>query len=395
LDNIEVYLGQFPEFGDVLKNLKLSFNKAETLGEPAIYQLSQRADFFEEIIGLSTTSNRPLMNTRDEPHADREKYMRLHVINGDANLCEAATYLKVGSTSLVLDLIESGLAPSIFLKDPVRAFKKISQDQGRNWAVPLSSEGIARATDIQRAYLEAAKKNYAGRDAETDAVLSRWGATLDALVTDPMQLVGQVDWVTKLHLLNHLSQKNGAPFTSELIRNAALQYHDISSGKGLFRFMENKGLVERLVSEEEISLGMVQPPRDTRAYLRGQVVRLPYVSSVDWGGFTLKVGKKSYDINLSEPFGGTEEQLGELFTKEVRPAELLEKLKSTPGISVRKKAFYIPKKTAILPLGETFKVTPSPSISPAWEANFPGAIIQDDFPFQHNQAEGGNTDGAE
>jgi len=325
-----------PQYSDVEKMLKRLIKKREQLGEQEVYQISQRADFFEQIIGLQTTHNRPIINTRDEPHADKNKYMRLHVICGDANLSEVSTYLKTGTTALVLDLIEDGLAPSLKLKKPTKQIQNISRDQSRKWLVELEDKKIP-AVDIQRMYLDAAIKAYAGRDKITDDILQRWEHTLDALEKDPMQLSTSIDWVIKLNLLTHLMDKKGIGLNDDVIRNAALQYHDVSREEGLFYYLQNNGLVERLVSDEEIEHAVLNPPEDTRAYLRSRVGELEEVTKVDWGGFHIKEGGKTKIVHINEPFSGTKEDVGHLFDNYTTPTEFVKELAKIEGIDVRNK----------------------------------------------------------
>jgi proteasome accessory factor A len=314
----------------------------ESKGEPQIYQLSQRGDFFEELVGLQTTHNRPIINTRDEPHADRQKYMRLHVICGDANLSEVSTYLKTGTTALVLDLLEDGLLPEIALDNPLKTIQNISRDQTRRWTVDLKEGKKTTALEVQRAYLQAAKDAYYGRDGITDDVLSRWETTLNALETDPMQLAGSIDWVIKLNLLTHMMDRHGVNMNDAKIKTAALQYHDIDPSKGLFYYLQNHEMAERLVTDAEIEHAMTHGPLDTRAYLRSRVASIPEVSSVDWGGFSLRVGNSTKSISLDEPFSGREEQVRVLLDHYSGPEGLLEGLKQVEGISVSDYVFTSP-----------------------------------------------------
>jgi Pup amidohydrolase len=339
LDRMGRHFLDIPEFKDVERQLRELVALRSSRGEQQVYQLSQRADFFECLLGLQTTHNRPLINTRDEPHADSSKYMRLHVICGDANLSQVATYMKLGTTSLVLDLIEDGHAPRITLSNPVKAARDISSDLSRKWMVETEGGNRTSAVGIQRLYLDAAKI-YAGRDTMTDDVLRRWETTLDALETDPMGLAGSVDWVAKLYLLNHLMEQSGIGMSHPKIRNAALQYHDIDPAASLFTFMERRGVLERLVSDEEIAQGVSNPPEDTRAYLRGHAQALDAVSQVDWGGFIVKAKKDEYEVKLQSPFAGTRAQIGSAIDDSTKPSELLQILSGIEGVEITKKASF-------------------------------------------------------
>ncbi len=335
LESLSRHFLDIPSFSQVQELLSSFLQKRQEKGEQQIYQLSQRADFFTETIGLQTTYNRPIINTRDEPHADSGKYMRLHVILGDANLCEIATYLKTGTTALVLDLIEEGFAPALSVKDPVRQHQEISLDQSRKWILHMEDGKTISAVDIQRMYLEAAKKAYAGRDPITNHLLGKWESTLDALVSDPLELMGTVDWVTKLGLLQHLMEKDDLSLTDQKIRNAALQYHDINRETGLFYYLQKNNLAERISTDEEIINAVLNPPEDTRAYLRTKIGETCEVSQVDWSGFTLKTSEGEKKVSLLEPFSGTKEQIGYLLQEQ--PERIIEELRKTPGISVEKK----------------------------------------------------------
>ena len=163
----------------------------DTRARAATYQLSQRADFFEVIASVDTMHRRPLVNTRDEPHADPAQYRRLHLIIGDANMCEYATALKVGTASLVLDLLDAGALPAFALADPIGALKTISRDESQQWPVALSEGGASSALEIQTAIMVAATRIFQGRDEETDWVLAAWRDVLDSLARDPQEMIGR------------------------------------------------------------------------------------------------------------------------------------------------------------------------------------------------------------
>ncbi|MDP8960534.1 MAG: proteasome accessory factor PafA2, partial [Actinomycetota bacterium] len=243
------------------------------LDDGITYQLSQRADFFEVEVGLETTLKRPLVNTRDEPHADPERYRRLHVINGDANLCEVATFLKVGTTALVLSMIEDGAAPDPpELAKPVAAFHKVSHDLTCQAPLPLRDGRQVTPLDLQWRYLEACKRY--GKDQDIDPVtaevLQRWESVLATAEEDPRKLAGQVDWSTKLALLEQYRDRHGLEWHDDRLKMVDLQYHDVRLDKGLYNRLAARGRVERLVAESEIERAMIEPPEDTRAYFRGR-----------------------------------------------------------------------------------------------------------------------------
>ena len=339
LETLDNFLANRPDFKQAADAVREILKSCNDTGEPEFFQLSQRGDFFETEIGLQTTSNRPIINTRDEPHADSSKYMRLHVICGDANMCEFATYLKAGTTALVLDLIEDGIAPNFDILNPVNSIKSISRDQTRRWPVWLKDGKTTSAIEIQLAYLNAAKKAYAGRDKTTDNILLNWGNTLEALATDPMQLSGKIDWVTKLNLLARLASRNQVTLTHQTIKNAALQYHDVDQTQGLFYALQKRGAIDRIVTDAEIEHAITNPPIDTRAYLRGKATAHDETSGIDWGGFDIRVAGKNHTVRLDEPFCGTKAQLGDL--DGLSSEEFLQRITSQDGISLSKKSSFM------------------------------------------------------
>ena len=270
----------------------------------ATYQLSQRADFFEVIASVDTMHRRPLVNTRDEPHADPALYRRLHLIIGDANMCEYATALKVGTASLVLDLLETGALPAFTLADPIGALKAISRDESQQWPVALAEGGSSSALEIQTAMMTAATRIFQGRDEETDWVLAAWRDVLDALARDPQELVGRLDWATKKWLLDAFAESEGLdwerPEDRAWLQSQDLEYHNIDPAEGLYPTLEAAGQVERVVSEEEVGWALVNPPGDTRAYFRGKMLQkfAPAVRSLNWDSIELELDGRSKVIDL-------------------------------------------------------------------------------------------------
>jgi proteasome accessory factor A len=200
----------------------------------AAFQLSQRADFFSVEASVDTLHNRPLVNTRDEPHATPRRFRRLHVICGDANMSEYATALKVGTTSLVLKLLEEGLAAPVRLADPVRAAKQISRDLSLAKPVERIGAPPITAIEIQRIYLREAQQRLRGMDEDTDWTLAEWAAVLDALESDPMSLADRVDWVAKFRLLDPFREAEGLQWNDPYIQSLDLAYHDIDPDQGLY-----------------------------------------------------------------------------------------------------------------------------------------------------------------
>jgi proteasome accessory factor PafA2 len=301
------------------------------------YQLSQRADFFEEEVGLETTLKRPIVNTRDEPHADPQQYRRLHVIAGDANLCEVATYLKVGTTAIVLAMIEDGfITKDLSIIGPVNAMRTVSHDPSCRAAVELLDGGRITAVELQWEFLRLAQKyaDETGLDAcggETvgNDVLDRWEATLSALERDPMLLDGKLDWVTKLSLFRAYMDRDGLDWSDPKLSLLDLQYSDVRPDRSLYERLVRAGKVERLVTEEAVHDAMTVPPSTTRAYFRGEcLARWPdSVVAANWDSVILDVGSDPLRrIPMMEPLRGTKAHVQPLFEQVGTPAELVERL---------------------------------------------------------------------
>nr|WP_189351338.1 depupylase/deamidase Dop [Zhihengliuella salsuginis] len=306
------------------------------------FQISQRADFFEAEVGLETTIRRPLVNTRDEPHAEWGKYRRLHVIAGDANLGQVSTYLRVGTTALVLSLIESGRAPAVALADPVAAVARISHDPGLRTVVELADGRRLTALEIQEIYLDAAtawcaETGSATADPQTADVLKRWRATLDGLRRDVSSMASTVDWVAKHHLMNQYRDRHGLAWDDPRIAAMDLQWADLRPEKGLFRRLEARGRVERLVTEERIARAVVVPPEDTRAYVRGRALERyrRHVVGANWDSVVFAVpGRRGVKrIPLLEPGAGTRRDIGALFDAQLDVAEFVDQLAASVDTS--------------------------------------------------------------
>lgn len=298
------------------------------------FQLSQRADFFEVELGLETTLKRPLMNTRDEPHADPERYRRLHVINGDANQCEVASLLKVGTMLLLLDAIEDGALPEVpELVDPVGAFHAVSHDLSGRHPLALRDGTTTTALSLQRWYLDAvrryAKDRPEGIDPVSEEVLERWDAVLVTAADDPRKLTGQVDWATKLDLLEHYRSRHDLDWGHDRLKMVDLQYHDVRRDKGLYHRLAARGRVERLVGDAEVEAAVHTPPEDTRAWFRGECIRRfrSQVVAAGWDSLILDVGRDSLQrVPMMEPGRGTRAQIGALLAEVDSAAELLDRL---------------------------------------------------------------------
>ncbi len=255
---------------------------AENGADAVDYQMSQRADFFEEEVGLETTLKRPIVNTRDEPHADPQKYRRLHVIVGDANLCEVATFLKCGTTAIVLAMVEDGfIDKDLSIANPVPSMRAVSHDVSMRATVDVADLGACTAIELQWEFLRLARK-YAdetgleacGGDEIGGVVLDRWEQTLHALERDPFELDGQLDWVTKWNLLRAYVDRDDLDWDDPKLELLAVQYHDVRPGRSLYERLVRAGKVERLVDEADVYEAMSEPPPTTRAYFRGRVPRV-------------------------------------------------------------------------------------------------------------------------
>jgi proteasome accessory factor A len=305
---------------------------SENRATPCDYQISQRADFFETEVALDTMVKRPIINTRDEPHADREKYRRLHVIVGDSNLAEVSTYLRVGVTGIVLALIEDGaIERSLAVGDPVRAIKEVSHDLACRRTLPLERGGKRTAVEIQREYLETALRYFGSRgiDPITKDVLVRWERVLAKLAEDPMQLEREVDWVIKRKMVERYMARRGVHWDHPQVHMLDLQYHDIRPDKGLYFILERRGEVERVVQDDHIERAMHLPPADTRAYFRGECIRryTHQVFGVNWDSISFNLGVDPIKrILMNEPLKGTKAHVEDLLDQSPTADDLVRNL---------------------------------------------------------------------
>ncbi len=306
---------------------------AENQTSAAEYQISQRADFFECLMDLNTMVKRPIINTRDEPHADAARFRRLHVITGDANMAEVSTYLKVGTLDIVLDLLETGAdVPQLELDEPVRVFKQVSRDLDMKQTVKLAGGRPTTALAIQRAYLNAAQTFYAahGCPSTIQDVLVRWDDVLNRLERDPRLLVKELDWVAKRHMIESYMERKGCGWDDPRMKLMDLQYHDIRPEKGLFYTLERSHLVNRIVEEDEIQRAELNPPIGTRAYFRGRCVRKFATSlyGASWTSVLFDAGNNTIKkVPLMDPHRGTQSLTRELLDTADSVDDLFEKLK--------------------------------------------------------------------
>ncbi len=306
----------------------------ENQTDSATYQISQRADFFECLVDLNTMIRRPIVNSRDEPHADPAKYRRLHVIVGDVNMAELSTYLKVGTLAIILDMLENGAEfPKIELQDPVRAIKQVSRDLQMNSTLRLFGGQATSAIEVQRRYLKAAMDYYACHDISqiTKDVLVRWEEVLEKLEVDPLQLERELDWVAKLQLIRSYMDRKGCGWDDSRVRLMDLQYHDVRTEKGLYFALERSNRIERLVHEAEIVRALEHAPCDTRAYFRGACLKkFPHaIYAASWTSVLFDIGNaKVKRIPLMDPLRGTESLTRELLDQADSAQSLLNRLTS-------------------------------------------------------------------
>ena len=300
------------------------------------FQLTQRAEFFEEEVGLETTLKRPLVNTRDEPHSDSQKYRRLHVIVGDANLAEISTFLKVGVTALVLAMIEddelTGL--DLTLAAPVQAHRTVSYDLSLATPLELADGRRMTALEMQWELLDRARK-YAesrGLEAVGDDVgrdlIDRWEAVLNGLETDFLTLANQLDWVAKYQMVSGYRDRHQLSWGDHKLAALDLQYHDVRPGRSLY---EKCGL-ERLLTEEAVVSAITNPPTTTRAYFRGRCLQkwAGSIAAANWDSLVFDLGTDPLRrVPMMEPLRGTAAHVDRLLQQCETPAQLLEALGST------------------------------------------------------------------
>ncbi len=293
------------------------------------FQITQRADFFEEEVGLETTLKRPIINTRDEPHADPQKYRRLHVITGDANMSEVATFLKVGTTALWLSVVEDeAMERDIRFAHPVAAMRQVSYDVDLAKPIEMVDGSKMSALDVQWEILSACRRYADERGLEPVGeevgaeVLALWEEVLTGLEADPMGLADRLDWVAKLRLLDGYRERHGLSWGDDRLRAMDLQYHDLRAERSLARRV---GL-RTLVAPDEVAAAMTEPPPDTRAWFRGTCLdRYPeQIVAANWDSMVFDIGAASLQrVPMMEPSKGTREQLGPLIERAGSAAELI------------------------------------------------------------------------
>ncbi len=298
--------------------------------ERADFQISQRADFFEEEVGLETTLKRPIINTRDEPHGDPSRYRRLHVIIGDANRSHMQIFLKLGVTSIFLAALEDKALPlPVELADPVEACWKVSHDP---WA-PLSLDGGGSATalEIQGMFVEWLAK-YVERELDLpvwNRVIAEWSQVLADLEQDPSRCADRLDWVAKKQLLEAYVERDGLAWDSAKLKVIDLLYHDIDPARSTYQRLLDRGRVMRLFGDDEIAQAAVEPPTETRAYFRGRCVQKFSESlvSANWDSLVFDTGKPHLErVPMMEPLRGDITRVGEILDRVEDATELIEAL---------------------------------------------------------------------
>nr|WP_202421615.1 Pup--protein ligase [Gordonia sp. SID5947] len=320
-----VRAGEFSRISDVLlpflvtRQLICGAGKVLQTPKAATFCLSQRAEHIWEGVSSATTRSRPIINTRDEPHADAEKYRRLHVIVGDSNMSEMTTMLKVGSAALVLEMIEAGVAFRDFaLDNPIRAIREVSHDPTGRRPVRLAGGRQASALDIQREYHARAVEHMANRrpDPEMDRVVDLWGRMLDAVEADDFSAVDtEVDWVIKRKLFDRYQNKYSMDLSDPKIAQLDLAFHDIKRGRGVFDVLTRKGLVTRATTDEAIADAVNEPPQTTRAKLRGDFISAAQKAgrdfTVDWVHLKLN-DQAQRTVLCKDPFRSVDERVDRL-----------------------------------------------------------------------------------
>jgi len=283
-----------------------------------VYTLAQRAEHIWEGISSATTRSRPIINTRDEPHADAERYRRLHVIAGDSNMSEYITFVKIGTTVALLQMLEADVVfRDLSLENPIRAIREISHDPSCRRLVRLANGRELSALDIQWEYLERVMRysRTTGFPAQVEQAIGMWEHLLTGLEKDPMSLNREVDWVMKLHLIEKYQARHDLAMSSARLGLLDLAYHDVNRDRGLYYLMERRGMTERVVTDEQVSEAMTTPPATTRARLRGSFIKAAKAKkrdfTVDWVHLKLN-DQAQRTVLCKDPFRAVDERVEKL-----------------------------------------------------------------------------------
>ncbi|MDQ0579924.1 Pup--protein ligase [Streptomyces rishiriensis] len=318
--------GEFSRLADILipflvtRQLLCGAGKVLQTPRGAVYCVSQRAEHIWEGVSSATTRSRPIINTRDEPHADAERYRRLHVIVGDSNMSETTMLLKVGATDLVLRMIEAGtVMRDLTLENPIRAIREVSHDITGRRKVRLASGREASALEVQREYYEKAVdfvERRGVRTGTTDQVLELWGRTLDAIEAEDLDRIGtEIDWVMKYKLIERYRAKHNMTMSHPRVAQIDLAYHDIHRRRGLYYLLERKGQAARICNDLKIFEGKSVPPQTTRARLRGDFIRRAQEQrrdfTVDWVHLKLN-DQAQRTVLCKDPFRSVDDRVEKL-----------------------------------------------------------------------------------
>ncbi|MCW2641274.1 MAG: hypothetical protein JWP76_3580, partial [Dactylosporangium sp.] len=317
--------GEFSKLADVLipflvtRQIICGAGKVLQTPRGAVYCLSQRAEHIWEGVSSATTRSRPIINTRDEPHADAERYRRLHVIVGDSNMNEVTTLLKVGSADLVLRMIEAGVpVRDLTLENPIRAIREVSHDITGRRKVRLANGKECSALEIQQEYFARASEfvERRGSDAGTKRVVELWGRVLEAVESGDLSRVDrEIDWVTKLRVIEGYQRKHDLPLSHPRVAQMDLAYHDLRRGRGLYALLEKRGAVDRVATDVEIFEAKETPPQTTRARLRGEFIRHAQERrrdfTVDWVHLKLN-DQAQRTVLCKDPFRAYDERVDRL-----------------------------------------------------------------------------------
>ncbi len=317
--------GEFGKLADVLipflvtRQIICGAGKVIQTPRGAMYSLSQRAEHIWEGVSSATTRSRPIINTRDEPHADAERYRRLHVIVGDSNMSETTTMLKVASCDLVLRMIEEGVVMrDLTMENPIRAIREISHDMTGRRRVKLASGRELSALEIQSEYHSRCQDfvEREGLNATYRRMMELWGRTLKAVDTGDLGLIDrEIDWATKYQLIERYRGKHGLSLSSARVAQLDLAYHDVHRDRGLYFLLERKGMVERVVRDLEVFEAKNVPPRTTRARLRGEFIRRAQERrrdfTVDWVHLKLN-DQAQRTVLCKDPFRSVDERVEKL-----------------------------------------------------------------------------------
>jgi proteasome accessory factor A len=292
--------------------------KINTTPRGTAYCLAQRADHIWEGVSSATTRSRPIINTRDEPHADAERYRRLHVIAGDSNMSEYVTYAKVGATAAILQMMESEVVfRDLTLDNPIRAIREISHDVTCRRKVRLANGRELSALDIQWEYLERVIRysRNPGFPAQVQRAVEMWEHALTGLEKDPMSLTRELDWVAKLNMIEEYRSKRRLDLDAPKVALLDLAYHDVNRERGLYYLLERRGLVDRVVTDADIHKALLQPPQTTRARLRGEFIKAAKARkrdfTVDWVHLKLN-DQAQRTVLCKDPFRAVDERVDRL-----------------------------------------------------------------------------------